>query len=231
MKQFILLFSFLVGNLVFAQDYLIKERFDPDNFSDVKIDTTSSNYHRLKSSWGLNTNLNEDDELISVWGSNLFSISYAYDRPLFKGFHWNFGIGYNWDNYRFKSRDDMMLHDSIGHDKVKFRIQYASFNTGFRLQTSEDYSTSFYLEVNGYFNVKTFTKYTTWDKLESMKIVHSASRLSYVNPYNYGFEAKIGYGSISFYSRYRLSNIFDSESGYRELPRLALGITLEVGEP
>ena len=235
MKHLFLLFSFFAGHLLFAQDYLIKEHFDPNNFFTEDLSGNlindsvkeSKSCHRFRESWGLNTNLNEEDELISVWGSNLFSISYAYSKPLFKGFNWNFGIGYNWDNYRLKTRNDMMLHDSISHDKVKLRIQNASLKTGFRLQTSEKDSSSFYLEVLGYLNIKTFTKYNTWDKLGTMKLTSSTSRLGYVNPYHYGVEARIGYSLFSFYARYRLSNIFDLESGYRELPRLALGVTFQ----
>ena len=228
MKQFLLLLSFFTGHLLFAQDYLIKERFEPDKFSVKDTFKLFSSNHKFVYDWALNTNINEEDELVTVWGSNLFSFSYAYNKPLYKGFHWNFGIGYNADNYRLKSRSDMMLHDSIGHEKVKLRVQHAFLKSGFRLQSSGNDLTSFYFEFLGYFNLKTISKYDTWDKFESMKLRSSTSRLSYVNSYNYGVEAKVGYGFIAIYSRYRISNIFDSESGFRELPRLALGITFEV---
>ena len=226
MKQSLLIFSFLIGNLLFAQDYLLTEKFDPDEYE--SSDSTSQNNHRFNEGWGLNTNIGEDYELINTWGSNQFSLSYKYHARLFKSLYWNIGLGYMWDNYKFKSRTDMMLHDSIPHSKVKLRVQSATFLSGFRFQSSEDVLTSLYFDVSGYLNIKTLTKYLTWDEVEDMKLKNTTRNLNYVNPFNYGVEARLGFSMISVYSRYRISDLFDKKSGYRELPRLSIGLTFEI---
>jgi len=226
MKKILLGLAILIGNLIVAQDHLVNERFDPLDYH--SSDSTISTNSRMTDSWGLNTNLLEDDELIDLWGSNSFTLSYKYDVPLFMGVHWNVGIGYNWDNYKFKTRNDMMLHDSISHEKVKLRIQNIVFQTAIRFQSSKDLYKAFYLELGSYANVKTFTKYTTWDEVDDMKLKNQTNSLNYVTPFHYGFEARIGYGVISLYTKYRLSDIFESEVNYRELPKLSIGLVIEV---
>ncbi len=216
-----------MGNLLFAQDYIVDERFDPDEYE--ASDSIYPDNFRVKECWGLNTNLGEDDELISVWGSNLFAIAFKYDRVLFKGAHWNIGGGYQSDNYKFKNRSDMMLHDSIGHEKVKLRVHSITFESGFRFQTSPNLFEAVFFEVSGYANVNTFTKYSTWDEKDGMDLRSQTKKLNYVNPYNYGVEAKLGISVISIFAKYRLSDVFTKESGYRELPRLSVGLAFEVG--
>jgi hypothetical protein len=228
MKQALLILSFFVGNLLFGQDYLIVERFDPDTYSDSA--STSSQNYRIKNSWGLNTNLGEDDILVNEWGSNLIALSFKYDQPLYKGIHWSIGAAYLWDNYRLHARSDMMLQDSVRHKKVKLRIQSISLETGFRFQTSDDFFSNYFLEVTGYLNTKTYSKYLTWDEAGDMDLKSSTSNLSYVNPFHYGVEARVGYAMVSVYTRYRLSDLFDSNSGYREVPRIAIGLSLELGD-
>ena len=226
MKHLLLVFILLVGNLIIAQDHIVDERFDPLDYQPSNPITSSNS--RLISSWGLNTNLFEDDELINVWGSNAFTLSYKYDVHLFEGIHWNVGIGYNWDNYNLKIGNYMLLHDSISHDKAKLGVQNVVFKTAIRFQSSKDLKKAFYLEVGSYINVKTFAKYTTWDEVAEMKLKNEATSLNYVTPFYYGVEAKLGYGVLSLYAKYRLSDIFESTVNYKELPILSIGVVIEV---
>lgn len=228
MRKLFTLAFLILGYLGAAQDYLVDERFHPSNYKpDVKIEIKN---HRSINSWALNTSAFDEDELINTWGSNYFAFKYQYDKPLFLGVHWNIGFGYNWDNYKLKQRSDMLLHDSIFHDKTKLRIQNVSFHSGFRFQTHKNFKKALYLQLNGYANVTTYTKMINWDEVGEMKLKNETRSLSYVTPYHYGVETRVGYGMVSFYARYRLSNIFEEESNYRELPRLAIGIELETGE-
>lgn len=226
MKQVLTFVLLFIASWSYGQDHLVKERFNPLDYE--RNDSVFSTNHRFYESWGLNTNIDEDDELIKVWGSNAFTLSYKYNVPLFLGVNWNIGIGYNWDNYKLKPRTDMFLHDSISHEKVKLRIQNVLFHTGLRFQSSKELIKAAYLEFGAFARVKTFTKYTTWDEVSDMKLKSTTRRLNYIAPFHFGAEARIGYGLLSIYGRYRISDIFESGVNYRELPRLSLGIVLEM---
>lgn len=228
MKRILGVLLILIVQMSYSQDYLVDERFYPEDFEpEEKIEMEN---HRSINSWALNSSMLDEEELINTWGSNYFAFKYQYDQPLFLGVHWNLGFGYNWDNYKLKQRSDMMLHDSIFHDKSKLRIQNVSFHTGIRFQTSKNSKKALFLQVNGYANVTTYTKLITWDEVGDMELKNQTKNLDYITPYHYGVESRVGYGMFSFFARYRLSDVFEASSNYRELPRFALGIELETWE-
>ena len=79
-----------------AQDYIVKERFEPSTYSDSPLGFENVN-HRVVYGWGTNNNWGEDKKLVKLKGSNFFNIRYQYNQKLVLGSFIDFGVGYNWD--------------------------------------------------------------------------------------------------------------------------------------
>ena len=175
-----------------------------------------------------------DSAEIVVGSSNQFKIGVRHKWKITKHYAFGLDLSYDLTDFRLDQNDRKILPDSIQHDKEKINFNnlnlelYQRINFGRRGNDVGNF-----IDIGGYGSWAFSVKHHTWDDLsptqsstaESVKSTYSG--LKYVNAVNYGLSARIGSGRYVAYGKYRLSDMFDEDFGYPELPRLVLGI--EIG--
>ena len=210
-----------------AQDYIVKEKFEPSTYSDSPFGLENAN-HRMIYSWGLNNNLGEDKNLVKLKGSNFFNIRYQYNQKLVLGSFIDFGIGYNWDGFNLHKDTLTLFRDSLFRSKRKMRFQNISGHVGFKFQTNEDPYDSYFLQFNIYGDYLTRSFYIVWDEIGDVKQKIRQSKLDFINKYNYGFEIRVGYSNYVLFARYRASDYVNTDNVVGYLPKISFGFEIEV---
>lgn len=223
-KSFLLFFVFF-GHYLFAQDYVVEEKFDPDNYAN---DSTSFENFSLIARWGNFVTNNAHGELIEPIGSNYVEFKYQYYFEFFKGCKLAIGSGYSLEAFKLKNDSSTLFLDSLFHLKRKFRFHNISTNFGINFYSNKEQSISSFLQFGVYYDLGFRSSYITWDEVNEMKLRSRATKLPFINPYNYGFEVRLGYGRIAGFLRYRLTDKIKDGFGYRLIPIFNFGIELEA---
>lgn len=171
------------------------------------------------------------------WGSWMLGLNWMASQRISKGFHWDFGLGFQFYNFKFENRDFQAIR---GEDEIDF-IQRADVD-GFKSKISTSYLTA-----------------TTMFKLDFGKINDSIRGLSiaagpyvgyrlggqskfvyrelggsgrrkdkedtglYLQNLRYGIRGELGVGRVKFFTMYDLNELFQDGKG-PELNPITFGI-------
>ena len=210
-----------------AQDYIVKEIFEPSTYSDSPFGFENVN-HRMIYGWGTNNNWGEDKKLLKLKGSNFFNIRYQYNQKLVLGSFIDFGMGYNWDGFNLQKDTLTLFRDSLFHSKRKMRFQNISGHVGFKFQSTENPNDSYFLQFNIYGAYLTSSSYIVWDKIGEVKQKIRQSKLDFLKKSNYGFELRAGYSNWALYAKYRFSDYVNTDNVVGYLPKISFGFEIEV---
>ena len=164
-----------------------------------------------------------------MWPSMYFGFSFNSKTRLFKEdspLHIKYGLGLQWSDFVVKK--DYVLQknngrpeyvfDPIGRDLQTSRIRNLYMTLPVMLQfdfSKGNMDTGFKFGVGAYGGVRFYTwqtlKYTDsfGDKIKLMD-----RNKYFVNAFNYGLQAEIGYGSFSIIGKYDISPFFDVDNSY-----------------
>lgn len=220
----IIIFVFFVQYL-FAQDYVVEERFDPENYAGDSIRFTDFSFI---TGWGNFINNDLSNEYIEPFGSNFFEFRYQYYLRFFKGCKFVIGSGYNFEAFKLKDDSSTLYLDSVFHEKRKLRFQNITTNLGLKFYAKKNNRTSSFLQLGVYYDFGTRSSYITWDEVNDMKFKSRIAKLKFINPNNYGVEIRLGYSQMSGFFRYRLTNRIKDIVGYGFLPLINFGIQIDV---
>ncbi len=220
-----ILFLLILPVFSIAQDYVVDETFEPNDYSGRFGEMSPNN--RIIYSWGMNIN-NTESKLIKEVGSNYFDFRYQYNMPIVKKIYFTLGFGYNWNVFNLGNDSNSLYIDSLFHEKRKLRFQNITSNVGLRFQTKKSPNDSWYLEFNFSNEYLVRSNYVTWGELDGMKYKNKLSKLTAVDKYQYGFEIRSGFKNISLFSRYRLSNLISRSISDVDLPNLTFGLQIDI---
>tara|TARA_Y100001954_G_scaffold219666_1_gene254082 strand:- start:114 stop:806 length:693 start_codon:yes stop_codon:yes gene_type:complete len=224
MKEKIVLLLFLPFALM-GQDYVVDEIFEPDNFS-AKI-TEVSPKNRVIYSWGWNMN-NDQSDLIKEFQSNYFDVRYQYNITLTKKLYLNIGFGYNWSAYQLNNDSSTLYIDSVFHEKRKLRFQNMSGMLGIRFQGDQFLNKAVFFEANLYGDLLARSIYLTRGMVDGMNYKNKISKLNFIDKYQHGFEFRIGYKNICFFSKTRISMLVNNLTQGVELPKVTFGFQIDI---
>lgn len=217
----------LLVHTSFAQEILLSENVNGDTIQPTKGPNLKHYTHLY---WGVLFPFvtNEDVAYTQPALTTITDFGLRFKRKLNKTFSVGTDFSFNWAKYRIKQDILKSIPDSESHLREKFIINslspavYARINFGRRGNSIGTYMD---LGAYGSFNVK--RAHFTYDEIDGEIRRITTSRLKYMEKYAYGLLARIGTNNIALTAKYRLSNPFTEESGFAELPKLAVG--LEIG--
>ena len=209
----------------FAQDYVVDEIFEPNNYSS-RFSQISSN-HRLIYSWGLNVN-DTKSNIIKEKGSNFFDLRYQKNVKILDKVFLTLGLGYNWNSYNLVDDINSFYIDSIFYDKRKFRFQNILSAVGLRFQSSASPDNFWFVEVDFFNDFLTKSTFLNWIEISNMNYKTKISKLNFIKNYQFGMEIRCGYKNISLFSRYRHSKIINDLLIGNELPNLTIGLQFDI---
>jgi hypothetical protein len=164
-------------------------------------------------------------------GLDQFHIGTRYKLKLNETFSTGWEWAYTSSSFKMKQTGSKITPDSFLYDKQRMifyngRIGgYVRINFGRRGNTLGKY-----LDLAAYGEyVFAHTLYTKITLADASVLRIRQSKLDYFQRFNYGVEARIGFGKVILYGNYRLSDMFYKPYGFVELPRLAAGIQFVLG--
>lgn len=134
-------------------------------------------------------------------------------------------LEYARDAYRLKTP---IITDSVNNSKtvwtkqVNNNVVFGLFN---RINFSHD---KFFMDLGAYYAYDILPRVIT--KIEPANKAFQAKKTTYNRPYfmnrsNYGIDARLTYGSISLYGKYRITGLYKNED--YDLPKLMIGILVD----
>ena len=197
-----------------------KEKKDPDFKTDFLIDLGINNYIQDK------TFPSSDQPYAAKgWGSWNVGLNWVASQRLAKGFHWNFGLGFQWYNFKFENRDFQAVR---GQDQISF-VERTDV-TGVKSKLSASYLTAMtLLKVNlgkteegvsiaagpyvGY-RLGGRSKFVYEEPGSSTDRIEKVNTGLYLENLRYGLRGEIGIGKdLAFFSTYDLNEFFQPGKG------------------
>jgi len=166
---------------------------------------------------------------LDMWPSMYYGFSFNTKTRLFKEnspVHIKYGLGFQWTTYRVKGdyvlqkingRPEYTL-DPVGRSLEKSRVRNWHMTLPVMLQfdfSKNNMDTGFKFGIGAYGGVRLYT----WQTLEYTDTYGDKVKLKnrnkyFMNPFNYGLQAEIGYGSFSIVGKYELSSLFNVDNPY-----------------
>ena len=230
MKKLVSLFLITSCVSLFAQDIKLQQ-----DVTENKISTEGpnrKNYHHSYMGYGVCAG-KASDSLKTKFGSGNFVFGYRYKRRFCQAYAIGYDVNYNANFFRIVQDSMKMFPNNVLHKKEKLiqnnvaLVIYNRFNFGRR----GDYIGHF-LDLGAYAEWNFRSVYQTYDEYAVANSVGASntrqihSGLTYLNPFNYGFTARIGASKYALYANYRMSDIFKISYIFPELPRLIIGLQL-----
>ena len=197
-----------------------KEKKDPGLKTDFNIDLGINNFIQDKT-----FPTSDQPYAAKGWGSWNVGLNWVASQRLAKGFHWNFGLGFQWYNFKFENRDFQAVR---GQDQISF-VERTDV-TGVKSKLSASYLTAMtLLKVNlgkteegvsltagpyvGY-RLGGRSKFVYEEPGSSTDRIEKVNTGLYLENLRYGLRGEIGIGKdLAFFSTYDLNEFFQPGKG------------------
>jgi hypothetical protein len=171
------------------------------------------------------------------WGSWNVGLNWMGSQRLTDGLRWNFGLGFQWYNFKFENRDNQAIR---GQDQISF-VERTDV-TGVKSKLSASYLTAMtLLKVNlgkteegvslaagpyvGY-RLGGRSKFVYEEPGSSTDRIEKVNTGLYLENLRYGFRGEVGIGKhLTFFSTYDLNELFQEGKGPALNP-ISFGIKL-----
>jgi hypothetical protein len=165
---------------------------------------------------------------VKGWGSWMLGLNWMATQRISKGFHWDFGIGFQFYNFKFENRDFQAVR---GEEAIDF-LQRTDVN-GFKSKLSSSYLTAMtMLELDfGKMNDKGHkgmriaagpyigyrlggqSKYVYEEINGSGRRKDKEATGLYLENLRYGIRGELGIGRVNFFTTYDLNELFQAGKG------------------
>jgi hypothetical protein len=165
---------------------------------------------------------------VKGWGSWMVGMNWMASQRISKGFHWNFGLGFHFYNFKFENRDYQAVR---GEDAIDF-IQRTDVN-GFKSKISSSYLTAttmleldfgqmndqgkrgLMLAVGPYIGYRLGgqSKYVYEEIGGSGRRKDKEATGLYLENLRYGVRGELGVGRVKFFTTYDLNELFQEGKG------------------
>ena len=224
-----------VSAAAFSQHVLLEQDVNADTIPET-VGHNQKKYTHLYVNYGFVFGANEGEGAeIRTGNSSQFAIGLRYKRRLSNFYAIGFDLSYNITTFHLKQDSAKILPDTLLHDKEKFSGNNATLQLYNRFNFGKSGNhIGRYLDLGGYgewaFSVTHYTKDTD-DRAIALgaKATQTTNKgLKYAAPFNYGLAARIGFGKMAVFGKYRLSDMFVSKYDYPELPRIVVGLEFGI---
>lgn len=197
-----------------------KEKKDPGLKTDFLVDLGINNFIQDKT-----FPTSDQPYAAKGWGSWNVGLNWVASQRLAKGFHWNFGLGFQWYNFKFENRDFQAVR---GQDQISF-VERTDV-TGVKSKLSASYLTAMtLLKVNlgkteegislaagpyvGY-RLGGRSKFVYEESGRAADRTEKINTGLYLENLRYGVRGEIGIGKrLTFFSTYDFNEFFQAGKG------------------
>jgi len=215
---------------VFSQQVILRDFLSVNTEKPAK-GPNSSYYSHFYGSWGINVKMQKPETDIRPLSSYRYSLGHRHIIRLNNHIATGFNLELSANRFSIKQKEGKNVHDSILHDKEIFLINSieGSWYLRFNFDKRRGAYIGHFLDLGAFggYNYKRnrFIQNTTTPFNSVTKLTYR--KIGYINDFQYGLFARIGFNRYVLFGRYRMSDIFETEKGFSQLPAWCLGI--EVG--
>jgi hypothetical protein len=168
-------------------------------------------------------------DMVYVMSPNL-DIGVRYKLKIARYYAIGAEFSYNLYSYKIMQDAGKIFPDTIRHDAE--RIIFSNLSMGFYNRISLGKTGNYigkFIDLGVYGDWIHYADHFTRDKLENGNIerIHT-SGLSWVKHWQYGVYAHFGITRYVLFVKYRLSDLFDDNYNYPELPRWTVGLQIGI---
>lgn len=233
-KLFIILFVSFT-ELISAQVILIEENVNADTVLS-EIGPNRKKYHSGFYSFGMI--FGQPDSIGSAIDSRASWHIQFGDRAKFKlnnVFSWGIENMLDYKSFRISQNEDKTFGGDVIHKKETFIVLSYEILLFTRINFDPKRGDHLgkYLDLGAFGGYNFIKRHKVVDTVNTQygfeRGKYIMSNLKYVEKFNYGITARIGWWGLSLYFNYRLSNLFKpfQSINYQELPRFEAGINID----
>lgn len=212
----------------------MKKKSDPPFRTYFNVDLGINNY--LDGSGNFPTS--DNPYAVKGWGSWNVGINWMAAQKLSKGFYWDFGLGFQFYNFKFENRDfqavrgdnmiDFVQRSDVDGFKSKISASYITAMTMLELdfgKMNDNGRRGLRLAAGPYvgYRLGGQSKYVYRELGGSGRKKDKQNTGLYLNNLRYGMRGEIGVGRVTFFSTYDLNTLFQDGKG-PELNPITFGI-------
>ncbi|MCM0059444.1 MAG: PorT family protein [Algoriphagus sp.] len=205
----------------------------------VKIETNpkTKEISRFKSDFGIDLGINNflqegsfptSDQPFATkgWGSWNVGLNWIGSQRLSDGLRWNFGLGFQWYNFKFENRDFQAVRgrDQIGFVertdvtgvKSKLSASYLTVMTLLQANLGKDKNKGLTLAAGPYIGYRLGgrSKFVYEESGRALDQTEKINTGLYLENLRYGLRGELGFGKhITFFSTYDLNELFQEGKG------------------
>ncbi|MDN3202902.1 hypothetical protein [Algoriphagus sediminis] len=214
----------------------LKKKSDPPFRTYFDLDLGVNNYLDPSGSFPTSDN----PYAVKGWGSWNVGLNWMASQRISKGFYWDFGLGFNFYNFKFENRDFQAVR---GEDMIEF-VQRTDVD-GFKSKISASYlmaqtmleldfgrmndngNRGLRIAAGGYagYRLGGQSKFVYREIGGSGRKKDKESTGLFLNNFRYGVRGEIGFRSLTFFTTYDLNTLFQDDKG-PELQAITFGIVL-----
>ena len=167
---------------------------------------------------------------INYWSSFCFDWGIRYKLKASEVYSAVADLTWIGESYDMKQTSYKSLPTNQMYDEESLNLQFLSLRLYNRFNFDKRGNhLGYFLDMGVYGDLLLASNHTTSVKLsDDSKISVIHSRLPYVNRWQYGLAANLGYHKMTLFGRYRFSNIIRSEYPWADPPHLWLGLQVAL---
>jgi hypothetical protein len=162
------------------------------------------------------------------WGSWNFGMNWMASQKISNGFYWDFGLGFQWYNFKFENRDiqavrgdgsiEFLERSDVNGMKSKISASYLTAMTLFKLDFGKmdgDGKKGLQVAAGPYvgYRLGGRSKFVYEDLSGSARRKDVENTGLYLENLRYGVRGELGVGKIKFYTTYDLNELFQDGKG------------------
>lgn len=165
---------------------------------------------------------------VKGWGSWMVGMNWMAAQRISKGFHWNFGIGFHFYNFKFENRDyqavrgeeaiDFIQRIDVDGFKSKISSSYLTATTMLELdfgQMNDQGKRGLSIAAGPYIGYRLGgqSKYVYEEIGGSGRQKDKEATGLYLENFRYGIRGELGVGRVKFFTTYDLNELFQEGKG------------------
>lgn len=165
---------------------------------------------------------------VKGWGSWNIGLNWMAAQRISKGLYWNFGLGFQWYNFKFENRDfqairgaggiDFTQRDDVNGFKSKISASYITAMTLLELdfgKMNDKGRRGLRIAAGPYvgYRLGGQSKYVYRELGGSGRKKEKQNTGLYLNNFRYGVRGEVGVGRVTFFTTYDINELFQEGKG------------------
>jgi hypothetical protein len=166
--------------------------------------------------------------------SHSFSAGYRWNRRIYGIYSAGLTASYLYDVFAIAQKQGKKFPTTLEHDKEKLQKHNLALEYYNRFTLKKEYSQlGVYLDAGLYGTLVVASRYKVQDENDDTLFYGDTKmviikKVRYIEPFNYGIIARLGYNRYALTTRYRLSNWIKKSYNFPQLPKMSIGLEVSL---